>query len=122
MLEAEDSDEVVAEVGAEPEELNEVVGLEPDLMIVDIYVSNNNGERIALQIKATDSNVKILALSNDEDPESVLKMLRAGAGGYLLKHSSFDDLLKGIESLLSGDAYYCKKITSILLKRELEQK
>jgi two-component system invasion response regulator UvrY len=57
----------------------------PDIVLLDINMPEMDGYETALWLKNNYPEIKILALSMNDKEESIVKMLRNGAGGYLLK-------------------------------------
>jgi len=60
-------------------------------------------------------SIKVLALSMDDDENSVLKMIRSGAKGYLLKDIHPDILLEALHSVLNEGFYHTKRVSDTLV-------
>jgi DNA-binding NarL/FixJ family response regulator len=60
-------------------------------------------------------DIRVLALSMDDDENSILKMIRNGARGYLLKDIHPDILLEALEGVLKGGFYHTKKVSDTLV-------
>ncbi len=58
---------------------------EPDLLLLDINMPVMNGFETMAWINDNNPEIKVLALSMDDDEETIIKMLRLGCKGYLLK-------------------------------------
>ena len=87
----------------------------PDLVLMDIKMPILNGIETAEILKKEFPKVKILALSIEEDEYTILKMLRAGASGYLLKYTKKDILEKALEEVMENGYYYTNTVTQILM-------
>lgn len=85
--------------------------LKPDLMIVDIGMPRLNGLDATRQIKRLLPRVKVIVVTMNEDGGLVAEAFRAGATGYLLKHSAFQELLLAIQEVLKGASYLSPRIT-----------
>ena len=86
--------------------------LKPDLIVVDIGMPQLNGLDATKQIKRLLPRVKVIVLTMDQDSELVAEAFRAGASGYLLKHSAAIELLQAIQEVLKGASYLSPRITS----------
>lgn len=80
-----------------------LIGLAPDLFLMDIGLPDGNGYDLVPEIKAG-CGAKVLIISSFGDRETVVKALTAGADGYLLKDSSPRQILDGIAITLDGGA------------------
>ena len=105
MLQAEPDIEVVAEAsdGRIAAELTEK--LQPDVIVMDLGMPHLNGVEATRQIISRCPNVKVLILSMHSDKRYVSEALGAGASGYLLKDSAFDELTDAIRSVASSIAH-----------------
>lgn len=80
-----------------------LIGLNPDVFLMDIGLPDGNGYDLVPDIKAG-CDAKVLIISSFGDRETVVTALRAGADGYLLKDSSPQQILDGIAITLEGGA------------------
>lgn len=87
----------------------------PDVVILDINMPVMNGYETTNQLLAKWSSCKVLALSMFDDEECVIRMLRCGANGYLLKDTSPKELYKAITHLKTNQYYYTDKVTGHVL-------
>jgi DNA-binding NarL/FixJ family response regulator len=87
----------------------------PDLVLLDINMPVMDGFTTASWLKQHHPAVKILALSMYEDEHSIIKMLRHGAGGYILKDCEPSELKVAIESMLSKGYYHNELVSSKLI-------
>jgi two-component system nitrate/nitrite response regulator NarL len=88
LLENEANIEVVGEAIDGADALEVVTANKPDLLIVDIRMPNLTGIEVVEKLRNDNNAVKIIMLSMHESEEYVLKSIKAGADGYLLKGSS----------------------------------
>lgn len=89
--------------------------LAPDLIVMDVNMPGLDGVDAMRQITATDSKVKIVALSMHAKKGFIVEMLKAGASGYVLKESAFSELIAAINTVLSGEVFLSSKITRIVI-------
>lgn len=117
MLNSFDNIEVLADVG-DGQALLDWMGQAttlPDVVILDINMPVMNGYVTSQHIKARWPEVKVLALSMYDNEESILKMLRHGANGYVLKDISPGELRDAIIYLLSHSFFYSDIVTGRML-------
>jgi len=107
--------EVVAEVGNGREAIRKVAALKPDVAIIDIGMPLLNGIDATRQIVRRVPETRVLMLSMHSDEAYVTRALQAGVTGYMLKDSASSDLLKGIEAVAAGRAFFSPAITRLML-------
>ncbi|WPO78712.1 response regulator transcription factor [Flavobacterium sp. KACC 22761] len=115
LLENEANIEVVGEAIDGADALEVVATTNPDLLIVDIRMPNFTGIEVVEKLRNEKNTVKIIMLSMHESEEYVLKSIKAGADGYLLKGSSKEEFLKALHSVAAGGKYFSGDISSILI-------
>lgn len=94
---------VIAEAVNGKEAVEICAKLHPDLVIMDINMPVLNGLEATKQIAAKCPKTEILVITVHSDNEHILSMLRAGAGGYLTKNSSGEELIHAIRTVISGE-------------------
>jgi DNA-binding NarL/FixJ family response regulator len=117
LLENEANIEVVGEAIDGADALDVVADTKPDLLIVDIRMPNLTGIEVVEKLRSEKNTVKIIMLSMHESEEYVLKSIKAGADGYLLKGSSKEEFLKALHTVSSGGKYFSGDISSILISQ-----
>ncbi|MBW7914626.1 MAG: response regulator transcription factor, partial [Taibaiella sp.] len=90
--------------------------IRPDICIIDINMPEMNGYDTARHIKRHFPKIKMLALSMYDDEDNIIKMLRNGANGYLLKDSEPDVLVDALKALHKQGFYHSELITADILK------
>jgi len=88
--------------------------LKPDVIIMDVGMPNLNGVDATKKLISMYPDLKIMALSAHSDGAIVAKMIKAGASGYMLKESAFDELIEGLNTLLDGRTFLCNKISKVV--------
>jgi DNA-binding NarL/FixJ family response regulator len=85
--------------------------LNPDIVIMDIAMPNLNGIDATREIKAQSPGIKIIVLSMHASRAYVLKVLQAGASGYLLKDAAFEELAAALKAAREGKMYLSSGIS-----------
>jgi len=116
LLAAEPDMEVLAEADNGRAVLGLVKKLSPHLVIMDISMPDLNGMEATQQIQAEFPEVKVIALSMHSDSLFVLKMLKAGASGYLLKDCAVEELVKAIRAVVSHKTYLSPGVSDIVIR------
>jgi DNA-binding NarL/FixJ family response regulator len=88
----------------------------PGVVVMDIGLPDLNGIEAARQITLQNPAVKVIALSMHSDGRYVTEMLKAGASGYLLKDSAFEELARAIRTVTAGKIYLSPAVTSTVVK------
>jgi DNA-binding NarL/FixJ family response regulator len=95
--------------------------LSPDVVILDISMPGLNGIEATRRILAERPGVKVLALSMHSDRRFVIETLKAGASGYVLKDSAFDELARAIEVVMARGAFLSPAITEMVVRDYVTQ-
>ncbi len=95
--------------------------LSPDIVIMDISMPDLNGIDATRKIIADNSSVKIIALSMHYDKQFVSEIFKAGASGYLIKDSAFDELEHAIRIVMDGKTYINPQIASLVVESLVSQ-
>lgn len=90
--------------------------IKPEICIVDIRMPVMDGFQVVRYIKEHYTNLKILVLTTYDEEYYLIKMIKLGVNGYLLKNCSPDELRKALTSI-SENSYYYNNIFSKRLKR-----
>ena len=97
--------DVVGTAGDGHETLRLAEELRPDVVLLDIGMPGMNGLEVAERLKKLDPAIRVVILSMHLSEEYVLRALRAGAAGYLLKDSAVAELEVAIRAVARGETY-----------------
>ena len=121
LLESEPGFEVVAEAGDGREAVQFTERHSPDVVVADIAMPILNGIEAARQITQKSPNTAIVILSMHSDESYVLRALKAGARGYLLKDAPEADLINAILAVHHGKAFFSPLISKMLVEDYIRQ-
>jgi len=88
----------------------------PHVVLMDITMPKVNGYDATRWLKQNHPSVKVLALSMFEEDEPIIKMLKCGAGGYILKESTASELVFAIKSIAEHDYFLNNLVTGKLIR------
>ena len=88
---------------------------QPKIVLMDIQMPLMNGIEATQWLKDNKPEIKVLALSMEADEDTILKMLRAGAKGYLLKDIHPSVLQHALKEVYASGFYYTENVTNTLL-------
>jgi len=95
--------------------------LRPDLVIMDVVMPGTDGIAATRQIRAECPATKVIALSMHSDRRFVSEMVRAGALGYLVKDSAFEELHQAVRTVMANRPYLSAVITGTLVEDFVRQ-
>ncbi len=113
ILEEQPDFDIVAEAGSGIEAVEAARLLKPDVAIVDVAMKELNGIEATSQILKQSPHTVVLILSMYSDERYVLRAVKAGARGYLLKNSAGDELIDAIHSVQRGNAFFSPAVARI---------
>lgn len=90
--------------------------LQPDVVLMDVNMPEMSGLDATPAIRKMLPGTKIIALTVHETKEYVFQILRRGAHGYVLKDTSPEELVRAIESVARGGAFFSPSVSHILLQ------
>ena len=121
LLERQPGFAVVGEA-ADGAEAVELAGKEkPDVAVLDIGMPTLNGIEAARRIVEKNPGTAVVILSMHSDESYVLRTLKAGARGYLLKDAPESDLINAIHAVHQGKAFFSPAISKMLVEDYMRQ-
>jgi DNA-binding NarL/FixJ family response regulator len=88
----------------------------PQVILMDINMPVMDGYAATKWVKGKYPQIRVLALSMFEDDKAVIRMIKAGAGGYVLKESKPRDLLEAIKTINEKGVYINEMVSGKLLR------
>jgi DNA-binding NarL/FixJ family response regulator len=116
LLDQHEGLEVIGEAGTIAAGVAAVVDVDPDLVLLDLKLGDEEGTEVARQLRARGSQVKILVLSVHDTPRHLRDALAAGADGYLLKSVTSAALSQGIRDVVAGQTVIGQEFVPKLLE------
>lgn len=110
LLENDSRFRVVADCHNGDHVIDQVRKLRPDILIVDITLSPENGFQVTRQVAAEFPQIGIIGLSVNNQPKYAIKMTELGARGYLTKTSTLEEIIQGITEVHKGNIYICEEV------------
>jgi NarL family two-component system response regulator LiaR len=120
LLEQEDGIEVVAECADGESALRAVLALEPDVVLLDLFMPGPNGISVLTEIKRDRPATEVLMLTSSTDDEHLLAAIRAGALAYLPKTAGVDQVVESVRAAARGESVLGPRIAARLV-RELRE-
>lgn len=105
---------VIAEAGDGYEAVEKAFEMRPDVVVLDISMPRLNGLEAARRITRKLPDCRVLVLTMHEAEEYVLRMVRAGVSGYLVKDGAASELITAIRAVRAGKGYYGPNASRIL--------
>jgi len=87
----------------------------PDIVLLDINMPEMDGYETALWLKQNHPEIKVLALSMYDNDNAIIKMLKNGARGYVLKDIEPNELKAALGSVFQKGYYYSEMVTGKLI-------
>ena len=109
--------EVVGAAADGDEAVRLVAELAPDVVLMDLRMPRCDGVEATRRIRAEYPGTQVVVLTTFADDASLFPALHAGARGYLTKDAGGDEIVRAVESVLSGDAGLSPSIQRRLLER-----
>src|SRR5258708_22026789 len=109
--------EIVGEAGDGVEAMRKARELSPDIILMDIDMPHMTGLAVTEVLKKEMPQIKVLILSMHGNTDFVLRIIQSGARGYVLKEASPDELVKAIETVNSGEAFFSPDVARVALNQ-----
>ena len=109
--------EVTGAVGDGPLLIEMAKRLRPDVIVTDISMPKLSGLEVLARLKAEGVTSKIIVLTMHDDADMATRAMRAGASGFLLKHSAGDELVHAIQEVLHDRVYLTPTLTRDVMER-----
>ena len=113
--------EVVGEAANGRNGLEAAKSLNPDIVLVDLVMPEMDGQEMALALRKSDPQIKIMMLTGTEVDDRVFDLVAAGIEGYVLKQIEPGELVRAIRAVVRGEAYLHPDVMKKVLGRMSSQ-
>lgn len=93
----------------------------PDVVLMDVAMPIMNGIEAAARISGALPKVAVVILSMHADESYILRALKSGARGYLLKDSAESDLIQAVRAVAAGKAFFSPAVSKVLAEDYIRQ-
>lgn len=121
LLEREPDLSIVGEASTGREAIELAMSQKPDVVVMDIAMPILNGIEATKRIVAELPKISVVILSMHSDEGYILRALKSGARGYLLKDSAETELLQAVRAVASGKAFFSPAVSKVLADDYLRQ-
>ncbi|NAX21184.1 response regulator [Vibrio sp. V39_P1S14PM300] len=118
-LELEPDIRVVGTASNGLEAVEVVRSLAPDVVLMDVSMPVMNGIDATRLIREERPHSKVLMLTMHDNREYIMKVMQAGAVGYMLKEISAEKMVQAIKTVNQGSTYFCESVTQTLFTQEV---
>ncbi|MCS6800900.1 MAG: response regulator transcription factor [Chloroflexota bacterium] len=108
---------VVGGAATAEEALAQVASLEPDVVLLELYLGGADGVAIIAEIRRLRPTAKVVVLTMSEDDNDLLRAVMAGASGYVIKSADISSLVTSLEWVVAGEAALSRALTARLVNR-----
>ncbi|PNI02185.1 response regulator [Vibrio diazotrophicus] len=116
-LEREEDLEILSCVGTGADALKATLTLKPDVLLLDINMPNMNGIEMLEKLSQSKSETAVIMLSMHDSKDYVVRSVKAGAKGYVLKDVGSEELVMAINQVAQGRSYLCPQASDRLLEQ-----
>ena len=107
--------DVVGEAADIAEAIACITQTEPDVVLLDVHLPSGTGDGVIQAVHERLPGTRFLALSVSDAPDDVIRVIRAGARGYVTKSISGEDLADAVERVAAGDAVFSPRLAGFVL-------
>jgi DNA-binding NarL/FixJ family response regulator len=109
--------EVVGEAASGREVIQLAGRLDPDVILMDIYMPDGDGLQVTKVIKREHPKINIVILTSSEDDDHLYEAVQMGASGYLLKSLDANELFDLLQGVMCGEAAMTRAMAKRLLRK-----
>jgi len=120
ILEGDKLYKIIGEIKNNKEIWFKLSSLNPDILVLDYDNRNFLDVNEITKIKEYVPSTRILVISNHEEKQNIMNVIKQGALGYLTKECEGDEIFKALEAILKGEKFFCSKILDVILEKHYE--
>ena len=107
--------DIVGEAADIADAITCITATTPDVVLLDVHLPSGTGDAVIQAVHATLPDTRFLALSVSDSPDDVIRVIRAGARGYVTKSISGDELAAAVGRVAAGDAVFSPRLAGFVL-------
>lgn len=109
--------EIIGEAADGREAVRKARELKPDLILMDINMPHMSGLAVTELLSREMPGIKVLVLSAQGSTDCVMRIIQSGAHGYVLKDAPTEELMRAIETVHGGQAYFSADVARVALNQ-----
>lgn len=92
-----------------------------DLVMLDVSLPDTNGIELCKEVKKFYRSTAVLMVSGQTQANVILEAIENGATGYVLKSCTIEQLREAVQSVVSGQTYFCTEVTNIMMQSMVQK-
>src|SRR5438445_302575 len=112
---------VAAEAANAAETLDRLRETTVDVIVLDLNLPDRHGIDLLLQLRSASPKIPVLILSMHREAAYAVRLLKAGAAGYIAKDSAREQLVEGIRTVARGEKYIASPLAASLAIHAVDQ-
>ena len=120
ILEGDKLYKIIGEIKNNKEIWFKLSSLNPDILVLDYDDRNFLDVNEITKIKEYVPSTRILVISNHEEKQNIMNVIKQGALGYLTKECEEDEIFKALNAVSKGEKFFCSKILDVILEKHYE--
>jgi len=120
ILEGDSTYKIVGEIKNSRELWFKLSSLNPEILVLDYSDRNFLEVNDIIKIKDYAPSSRILVISNLDDKQNILNVIKQGALGYLTKECEAEEIFKALDAVSKGEKFFCSKVIDIILEKHYE--
>ena len=109
--------QIIGEAADGQEAVRKARELTPDIILMDIDMPHMNGLAVTEWLRKEMPRIKVLILSMHSNTEYVMRIIQSGASGYILKDAPTEELVRAIETVNGGEAFFSPEVARAALNK-----
>lgn len=108
---------IVGEAADGQEAVRKARELVPDIILMDLDMPQMNGLAVTELLRKEMPGIRVLILSMHSNTEYVMRIIQSGASGYVLKEAPAEELVRAIDSVNAGEAFFSPEVARVALNK-----